>query len=147
MKFIAKIDDMGSSTAWSQATTIPYDDNDDAIIPPAAPPQAYAAPSIERAPSRSWYEQQREGYPYHPTGQDLDDNEGQLHPFLMSWVDLARGLALMIGAIFKMTLTFTHGLAQTLWHIPFLYGDPAAREPETITGFVAGCTSAAKVRP
>lgn len=58
---------------------------------------------------------------------------------------MARALAILIGGALKMVLTVSHGIAEGLWHVPILYGDPMARKRDVIKDFLLSLASGPKV--
>ncbi|OTB01390.1 hypothetical protein M426DRAFT_323527 [Hypoxylon sp. CI-4A] len=71
---------------------------------------------------------------------DEEDDEG-CHPFWMGWLDMLKGVGLIIGGALKIPLVIGHGIAKTLHFIPSLYYDETVRKWPKITDFRSSCVA------
>ena len=132
MKFDLGADEMTNSATLSRPTQDGASDRSVPAMP--TPPETEAAwgpPSYQKATSRQ--------------GDRDDESEAECHPFWMSWVDMARGIGLIMAGALKIPFVIGHGIAKVLWSIPVLYGDDSIWAWPNITGFPMACKASMAV--
>ncbi|KAI1396769.1 hypothetical protein F4819DRAFT_117294 [Hypoxylon fuscum] len=130
VKFIASVDEIGDKTSI------------ESDVPVQVPAQAQAPQPVSREavtthePPPYWERYLEAGGPEH----DEEEDEG-CHPFWTGWLDLLRGMGLILAATFKIPLVLGHGIAKTFHFIPTLYHDDTVRRWPKITGFPSACVA------
>ncbi|KAI0382700.1 hypothetical protein F5Y04DRAFT_41976 [Hypomontagnella monticulosa] len=139
VKFMGGLDDIPNSITKA-------DSNTQAPAPASvpAPAPAAAAPSYEAVksydPPPPW------DRPAEAEGDERDEEEYEgYHPFWTAWVDMFRGMCLIIGGALKIPFVIGHGTAKTFHYIPTLYNDDTVRKWPRITGFPSACAASFQV--
>ncbi|KAI0138594.1 hypothetical protein F4776DRAFT_662965 [Hypoxylon sp. NC0597] len=73
--------------------------------------------------------------------EEKEEEDEGCHPFWMGWLDMLRGVGLIIAGALKIPLVIGHGIAKTLHFIPSLYHDETVRKWPKITGFPSSCVA------
>lgn len=130
LKFIGGIDEIGGSTAHVDTHTL------------APERRSRETVSIYKPPPY-WERRLEAGYGHQKEEED-DDDEG-CHPFWTGWLDMLKGMGLILAGVFKIPLVLGHGIAKTLHYIPTLYNDETVRRWPKITGFPSACAASCEV--
>ncbi|KAI1781354.1 hypothetical protein F4818DRAFT_436545 [Hypoxylon cercidicola] len=77
--------------------------------------------------------------------QDSEDEDEGCHPFWTGWLDILKGMGLILAGVFNIPLVIGHGIAKTLHYIPTLYHDDTVRRWPKITGFPSACAASGEV--
>ncbi|KAI0181146.1 hypothetical protein GGR52DRAFT_20959 [Hypoxylon sp. FL1284] len=123
VKFIGDIEEMGGTTSNVSSRT----------QPPTQDPSRGAVATIHQPPP-PWEASAEQDH-------DEDEDEG-CHPFWTGWMDIFKGMGLILAGAFTLPLVLGHGIAKTLHYIPTLYNDETVRKWPVITGFPSACAAA-----
>ncbi|KAI0835675.1 hypothetical protein F5Y06DRAFT_276014 [Hypoxylon sp. FL0890] len=109
-------------------------------VPEAVPREVVAA----NEPPSYWDRYLEAGTAKREDVEEEEEEEG-CHPFWMGWLDILKGMGLILVGLFKIPLVIGHGIAKTLHYIPSLYHDDTVRKWPKITGFPSACTASFQV--
>ncbi|KAI2470359.1 hypothetical protein F4781DRAFT_430382 [Annulohypoxylon bovei var. microspora] len=144
MKFIAPIDDIPQQQNMGNIETM-GNAEEPAHVYVQMPPAALEPEVASREALPATYEPPTYWDRYLEAGglkqEDEPYEDEQCHPFWMGWVDMFRGMGLIIGGALKIPFVIGHGVAKTFHHIPTLYHDDTVRKWPNITGFPSACAA------
>ncbi|KAI1092389.1 hypothetical protein F5B19DRAFT_207391 [Rostrohypoxylon terebratum] len=154
MKFIAPIDDipqaqnnnnnnhMGNN--MGQPENMGHDENVYYVQMPAPALEPETAPreaiTTTYEPPTYWDRYLEAGGLSKHEDEKEEEDDG-CHPFWMGWVDIAKGMWLIITGLLKIPFVMGHGAAKTFHFIPTLYHDDTVRKWPNITGFPSACAA------
>ncbi|KAI1762248.1 hypothetical protein GGR53DRAFT_468540 [Hypoxylon sp. FL1150] len=130
VKFIGDIEEIAGSTTNVDSHTL------------ASERRSRDTVSIYQTPP--YWDRRLEAGHAHQAEEDDEDDEG-CHPFWTGWLEIYKGMGLILAGLLKLPLVLGHGLAKTLYHIPTLYNDETVRRWPKITGFPSACAASCEV--
>ncbi|KAI0882034.1 uncharacterized protein GGS22DRAFT_53843 [Annulohypoxylon maeteangense] len=149
MKFIAPIDDIPQQQHAVHPENMGNVGNVEENVyyvqmpAPALEPELVTREAISTAhhpPPTYWDRYLEAGGLKHDDDENDEEDEG-CHPFWMGWVDMLRGMGLIIAGCLKIPFVIGHGVAKTFHYIPTLYHDDTVRKWPKITGFPSACAA------
>ncbi|KAI1454041.1 hypothetical protein F4805DRAFT_339107 [Annulohypoxylon moriforme] len=144
MKFIAPIDDIPQQQNAAHPENMGNTDENVYYVQMPAP--ALEPEIVPRDPMTTSHEPPTYWDRYLEAGglkheDEKDEEDEGCHPFWMGWVDMLRGMGLIIAGCLKIPFVFGHGMAKTFHYIPTLYHDDTVRKWPRITGFPSACAA------
>ncbi|KAI1443405.1 hypothetical protein F5Y02DRAFT_393591 [Annulohypoxylon stygium] len=147
MKFIAPIDDIPqaqNNNNMGHPENMGHDENVYYVQMPAPALEPEIAPreaiTTTYEPPTYWDRYLEAGGLSKHEDEKEEEEEG-CHPFWMGWVDMAKGMWLIITGCLKIPFVIGHGAAKTFHFIPTLYHDDTVRKWPKITGFPSACAA------